>query len=204
MKRKMWLIIFIGLVSILSSLITKIPNIDYLEFKMINNSFALDDSSGPIIELPVYLPLHIDCAITAPVSYLENFTITVSDDDGVDTIIGSYKYKIHTTWTNITMTKQEITNTTVKSTLSLNFTVNWDIFNSYEDGDYIDVDLRFIANDTVGNWGVKQTYVHLGMKVVLSDNTESNSNHNFMLLIIFGCIVILCLVVIFSKYRGFK
>ena len=199
MKRKMWIFILIEFVLVLSNLTTELSSEYHLEFKTSNNSFTLDDTLGPTIELPENLPLHIDCLITAPISHLLNFTITVSDDDGIDKIIASYKHRIHTIWTNITMQKQQITNTTVISTLSLDFAVNMEVFSSYEDGDNIDVDLRFYANDTEGNWGEVQTYVHLGMKHVLSENTESNSN--YILPIIFGCIVMICLIAIFLKYR---
>ena len=82
-----------------------------------------------------------------PVEITLHLSVVVRDEDGIDTVIGSYKKDNDTIWTNVTMSfSAELREQRYRySAEPLNFTLDADNRN-------IVWDLLYYASDTLGNW----------------------------------------------------
>jgi hypothetical protein len=111
-------------------------------------TFALSDSTGP-----EFLDVGNDFAdyypSTEPVNVILRFSVLVRDPDGIDMVIGSYKNRSEPIWKNVTMGiySDRGNNTYRYFAEPLNFTLD----NENRGAEW---DLKFYANDTLGNWNV--------------------------------------------------
>ena len=86
-------------------------------------------------------------ASSVPVEITLGLSVVVRDEDGIDTVIGSYEKDNDTIWTNTTMSvSAELTEQRYSySARPLNFTLD-------ADNRLMVWDLVYYASDTLGNW----------------------------------------------------
>ena len=84
---------------------------------------------------------------SVPIESSLDMSVVVRDEDGIDTVIGSYKQDNDTIWTNVTMSfSAELREQRYRySARPLNFTLDADNRNMVWD-------LVYYASDTLGNW----------------------------------------------------
>jgi hypothetical protein len=84
---------------------------------------------------------------SVPVELTLRLSVVVRDEDGIDTVIGSYKKDNDTIWTNITMSfSRELREQRYRySAEPLNFTLD-------ADNRHMVWDVVYYASDTLGNW----------------------------------------------------
>ena len=108
--------------------------------------FCTSDSQGPSFNLssmPGFMDLVPD---TEPVNLTLRLTVGVTDPDGVDSVIGSYRNSSQIEWTNVTMSEDLSYNQSgIYIAEALNYTTPAGGFNIV--WQYV-----FYANDSLGNW----------------------------------------------------
>lgn len=115
---------------------------------------AITDTNGPVFDVP-FGNLSIDLPPeTGPMNISLKLRVEVTDPDGVDTVIGSYRLDEETEWHNKThsYTPRE-THPNLYSAFVMNYTLgpgNWGVRWYF----------KFYANDTVGSWNSSAVYVH--------------------------------------------
>lgn len=84
---------------------------------------------------------------SAPVEITLDLSVVVRDEDGIDTVIGSYRKDNDTIWTNVTMSfSHELREQRYRySAEPLNFTLD-------ADNRIMVWDVVYYASDTLGNW----------------------------------------------------
>ncbi len=111
--------------------------------------FIISDDSGPVFDL-TRLPDFVDLIPgSEPVIFSFELRVGVSDPDNVDTVIGSYSNNSEN-WVNITLNYDESTSYPDDyAAHALNYT----ILGGYSVTIW---NMRFFANDSLGNWNVSQ------------------------------------------------
>ena len=108
-------------------------------------AFLLGDLEGPVFqfEMPEFADL---VPGTGAVNLSLNLAVSVSDPDGVDTVIGSYKNRSESTWRNVTLRNDP---DAYWHDLYLGHATNYTLDDEHSG---VIWDIRFYANDSLGNW----------------------------------------------------
>jgi len=107
-------------------------------------AFLLGDLEGPVFqfEMPEFADL---VPGTGAVNLSLNLAVSVSDPDGVDTVIGGYKNRSESTWRNVTLHHDP---DAYWPDLYLGHATNYTL----DEHGWVIWDIRFYANDSLGNW----------------------------------------------------
>jgi hypothetical protein len=152
--------------------------------------FLAQQSSGPSFDVTL-MPGFADLVPgTEPVTLALELRVGVTDPDGVSTVIGSYKNDSSSTWTNVSMNRDDSTtnpddyvaiplNYTI---VEINFIVVWDIV--------------FYANDSLGQWSTSD----LHQISVSRQGSNSTNNNEFQILAIVTGTIGLVTVMILAVY----
>jgi hypothetical protein len=111
---------------------------------------TLTESEGPTFtfEMPNFADLTPG---TGPVNLSLTLAVTVTDPDGVDTVLGSYSNRSESIWRNVTL-HHDLTSVTSDfyKGHACNFTLD-------DEHSGVIWDIKFYANDTLGHWNVSET-----------------------------------------------
>ncbi len=135
-------LICVLVISLLIPAMTNRACIDAIHLQ--EKAFLPCDLEGPAFQFA--MPEFADLVPgTGVVNLSLNLAVSVSDPDGVDTVIGSYKNRSKSTWRNVTLRNDPdayyhdlYIGHAINYTLDVHGGVIWDI--------------RFYANDSLGNW----------------------------------------------------
>jgi hypothetical protein len=154
-------------------------------------AFVLSDSTGPEF-LDVGDAFADSIPSADPLNMTLRFSVLVRDPDGIDTVIGSYKNRSESIWKNVTMDiySDRGNNTYRYFTEPLNFTL--DIEHTLAVWD-----LKFYANDTLGNWN----YSELGSTSYNMFAIEYQPDYSIVIVGAMG-IVIIVAGVVYMKRRS--
>jgi hypothetical protein len=119
-------------------------------------AFCQNASGGNFIQSDGFTPpqfdevghmFHDSVPSSVPLEFTLGLSVVVRDEDGIDTVIGSYKKDNDTIWTNTTMSfyAELPEQRHLYSARPLNFTLDADNRNMVWD-------LVYYASDTLGNW----------------------------------------------------
>jgi len=115
------------------------------EVESAGTPFCLSDSQGPSFSLG-WMPGFEDLVPnTEPVNLTLRLVVGVTDPDGVDSVIGSYKNSSQTEWTNVTMHEDPRYSQPDVYDADVNYTT--------PAGGFLYIwQYLFYANDSLGNW----------------------------------------------------
>ena len=121
---------------------------------------------------------------TEPVDVSLDLTVKVTDPDGVDTVIGSYSNRSESIWKNVTLHKDLISGISNSyKGHACDYTLNKEHYG-------VIWDIKFYANDTLGNWNVSETTFLSVFRPNLPPPSESTYQEN---LLIFQIMVIVAI-----------
>lgn len=139
------------LLLILLPLTTVITLFDEINFEFpCKRVHFLADFEGPTFtfEMPNFADL---VPSTGSVNLSLDLAVTVTDPDGVDTVIGSYSNRSESIWKNVTLHQDWTSDTSdYYKGHACDFTID-------EKHNGVIWDIKFYANDTLGNWNVSET-----------------------------------------------
>jgi hypothetical protein len=144
------------------------------------------ESEGPTFtfEMPNFADL---IPGTEPVNLSLNLAVTVTDPDGVDTVIGSYSNRSDPIWRNVTLHQDLISGTSgYYIGHACNFTLD-------DEHSGVIWDIKFYANDTLGHWNVSETTFLSFWRPNLPPPSETAHQENlqiFRVILIFAIFVI--------------
>lgn len=151
--------------------------------------FIVSDNSGPDFDLSL-LPDFVDLIPSSePVIFSLELRVGVSDPDHVDTVIGSYSNNSEN-WVNITLNYDESTSYPDDyAAQALNYTV--------PGGYSVTIwNMRFFANDSLGNWNVSQLKTVSVARPHFGTGTETtHTNGNMVLGPLIGAIIMIPIVI---------
>ena len=129
---------------------------------------------------------------SVPVEMSLSLSVVVRDEDGIDTVIGSYKKDNDTIWTNTTMSfYAELTEQRyLYSARPLNFTLD-------ADNRLMVWDVVYYASDTLGNWN-KSAQGSISYCFFTAD--ETSTPITVMTGVAIVCILVMVIVVIRKRY----
>ncbi len=150
--------------------------------------FTVSDDSGPVFDL-TRLPDFVDLIPgSEPVIFSLELRVGVSDPDHVDTVIGSYSNNSEN-WVNITLNYDESTSYPDDyAAHALNCTIP---------GGYsvTSWNMRFFANDSLGNWNVSQLKTVSVARPHFGTGTETTpTNGNMVVGPLIGAIIVIPIV----------
>ncbi len=141
---------------------------------------------------------------TEPVNLTLELRVGVTDQDGVSTVIGSYKNSSSSEWNNVSMNRDAFTS-------DPDDFVGWPLnFTMSEPSFLVIFDIKFYANDSLNNWnvsGVHQVSIcRQGGTDTTSSTTGATTNSSLtdpllVPLVVASISVIIVLPVLYVMYR---
>ncbi len=134
---------------------------------------------------------------SVPVELTLRLSVVVRDEDGIDTVIGSYKQDNDTIWTNITMSVYaELSEQRyLYSARPLNFTLD-------ADNRHMVWDVVYYASDTLGNWNKsEQGSISYCFFPAQDDSTPIIVVIGVAIVCMIVCIVVVSIVVVIVVIR---
>ncbi len=131
-------LICVLVISLLVAVMTNRACIDAIHLQ--EKAFLPCDLEGPAFQFA--MPEFADLVPSTGVMNLSlNLAVRVSDPDGVDTVIGGYKNSSESTWRNVTLHHDS-------DAYWLGHATNYTL----DEYGWVIWDIRFYANDSLGNW----------------------------------------------------
>ncbi len=130
---------------------------------------------------------------SVPLEFTLGLSVVVRDEDGIDTVIGSYKKDNDTIWTNTTMSiyAELIEQRYLYSARPLNFTLD-------ADNRLMLWDVVYYASDTLGNWN-KSAQGSISYWFLTADDDDSTLI-TFVTGVSIVCLIVVVIVVIRKRY----
>ena len=164
---------------------------------LVVSAFTLSDA-------PVFMGVMNFYADLVPTSQPVNCTLNtfafVYDEDGVDTVIASYKNRSTTIWRNATMTWMRHIDEGEEAGFEL-YSANLTTFTMDRNHSAVIWNIKFFANDTLGNWAESNT-VNYSINYLYDWNTYTQYQFpvvETILLLTLGISGLLAMIVIIRK-----
>jgi hypothetical protein len=129
---------------------------------------------------------------TEPVNLTLELRVGVTDPEGVSVVIGSYKNYSSSEWTNVSMSRDA-------STSNPDDFVAWPLNYMITEPSFVFMwDIKFHANDTLGNWNTSELRQ---ISICRQGSTGTTTDFPFVPLIIAAGSVAMILPVLYLAYR---
>ena len=175
-------------ISYIALIVVLFSQIDY-SIASGNREHVMSDSNGPqFLDIGDMFADHIPS--NDPVNGTLHLTATVRDSDGIDTVIASFRNSSEISWSNLTMLFYSTVNedTQIYSIDALEYTLDANHRNAQWD-------IKFYANDTLGNWNSSAQFIYsVWLPALVSNNLDA-----VVISIGLGVIILLAIIVTYFK-----